>query len=232
MAGYYHYFSFGLSGYIGRLLVRIREQVFCTFMTSLRPAPGDSILDIGASAEDHQSSNHFEKRYPHTSKICALGIDHLPTLTAQFPGLTVVQGDARKLPFATRSFDFVHSHAVIEHVGSRAQQAEFLSEALRVARKGVFITTPNRWHPMEAHTGLPFLHYLPPSVYRPIYCAIGKGMYGTEATLNLLSRRELLKLVESAGAAHAPLSRPSLHRVRWLGITSNIIVAIPLSQRD
>jgi hypothetical protein len=219
-AGYYQYFSFGLSGFIDRLLVRVREEIYQIFLAALQPDPGDTILDVGASADEHVSSNHFEKRYPHPSRVCALGMAHLPGLARQFPGLRLVRGDGRALPFATASFDFVYSHAVIEHVGSREQQAVFLAEALRVARKGILVTTPNRWHPVESHTGLPLLHYLPARIYRPLYRLLGKGMYASEASLNLLSARSLAGL--AAGGVQ-------LYRVRWLGITSNLVLVIKVA---
>jgi hypothetical protein len=218
MAGYFHYFSFGLSRYIDGLLLRVRDEVFQHFMTSFAPGAEDSILDIGVSADDHIASNYFEKHYPYPGRICALGIDHLPDLPRQFPGLRVVQGDARILPFADGSFDFVYSHAVIEHLGNREQQGQFLREAMRVARHGVLVTTPNRWHPMESHTGLPVLHYLPARVYRPVYRATGKGMYASEETLNLLSAGNLLGL--------APAGERTLYRVRWLGIASNLVLVL------
>lgn len=221
--GYYHYFSFGLSSYIDKLLIRVREDVFRTFMTLLQPDAASSILDVGASGDDHVSSNHFEKRYPHTANMCALVIDHLPTLVDRFPGLNVVRGDGRALPFGNESFDFVYSHAVIEHVGSRKQQAQFLNEALRVARRGVLLTTPNRWHPIEPHTGIPLLHYLPPGLCRPIYRLLGKRMYATEGALNLLSSRQLLCLINGASQ---PVGRITLHTVRWLGVVSNLIVVL------
>lgn len=223
---YYHYFTFGLSSYIDRLLVYIREEIYRLFLAFLKPSSTDTILDIGVSAEDHVSSDHFEKRYPHTARVCALGYEHSPKLVSQFPGIQVVQGDARALPFAANSFDFVYSHAVIEHVGSFSQQLMFLEEALRVARKGVLLATPNRWHPIETHTGLPLLHHLPAAVYRPIYRLLGKDMYATEAALNLLSKRKLSQLVKlSTGAAYS-------HRicgVRWLGIPSNLVLVISKS---
>lgn len=192
-------------------------------MTSFRPRAEDIILDIGASADDHPSSNHLEKRYAHTSRLCALGIDHLPALVTQFPGLRVVQGDARALPFESDSFDFVHSHAVIEHVGSRGLQSIFLTEALRVARKGVLITTPNRWHPVETHTGIPLAHYLPQKVHHRIYRALGKTMYASESTLNLLSSRNLSGLLAELRTDDYTIS---FHTVRWLGIPSNLILVI------
>jgi hypothetical protein len=125
-SGYYHYFAFGLKSRIASLLTRIREEVFQIFVTTFRPTATHTILDVGDSAEDHQSSNHFEKRYPHTGRICGLSVQHLPELRAQFSGIKLVEGDIRALPFADGSFYFVYSHAVIEHVGSRAQQARFL----------------------------------------------------------------------------------------------------------
>jgi hypothetical protein len=223
MAGHYHYSSFGLESYIDRIIVRVREEVFRTFLEVCRPDPDASILDVGVSDDDHVSSNHFEKQYSNLSKVCALGIDHLPALMSQFPGLSVVQGDARALPFASASFDFVHSHAVIEHLGTRRQQAAFLRETLRVARRGVFVTTPNRWHPIETHTGLPLLHYLPPPVCRPIHRALGKRMYASEETLNLLSARQILRLVEEV---RVPPWHAHLHFVRWLGFNSNLVLVI------
>jgi hypothetical protein len=38
------------------------------------------------------------------------------------------------------------------------------------------VTTPNRWHPIDLHTALPLLHWLPPSIYRPIYGMLGFGL--------------------------------------------------------
>jgi len=223
MAAYYHYFSFGLKSYIDRLLVRVREDVFQVFMNGLQPHPDASILDVGASADDHISSNHFEKRYSDIRRVCALGIDHLPGLMEQFPGLSVVRGDARALPFANSSFDYVYSHAVIEHVGSREQQAEFIREALRVARCGVLLTTPNRWHPIESHTGLPLLHYLPATVCRPIYRALGKSMYASEDTLNLLSYRQILRMLDGLRVL---VAESRVYPVRWLGINSNLVLVL------
>ena len=68
-----------------------------------------------------------------------------------------------------------------------------------MARKGILITTPNRWHPLESHTGLPLLHYLPPRIWRPVYQALGKSMYADEESLHLLSAAELLDLVRRQG---------------------------------
>jgi hypothetical protein len=221
--GYYHYFSFGLSSYIDRLLVRIRQRVYQLFTSAFAPTPADSILDIGISENHHPSSNYLEKTYPYPGAIIGLGLEPFPDLRKDHPGLILLCGDARALPLKAGAVDFVYSHAVIEHVGSRANQAKFLTEALRVARKGVLITTPNRWHPLETHTGLPFLHYLPAPVWRRIYRLLGKGMYASEETLNLFSSRQLLRLARESGIRPG---RSELHRVRWLGFPSNLVLIV------
>ncbi|RJG06003.1 hypothetical protein D3870_08215 [Noviherbaspirillum cavernae] len=66
-----------------------------------------------------------------------------------------------RLPFADDTFDWVRCDGSIEKMENAAQQYALLKDLHRVARKGVFVTTPNRWHPLEFHTGLPLIHWLP-----------------------------------------------------------------------
>lgn len=216
--GYFQYFHYGLSGWADRTLVRIREQVYGEFLKSFAPAAGETILDVGASENDHVSSNYLERAYPRPESILAMGIRPYASLKRDFPGIQVLCGDARRLPLADASVDYVYSHAVIEHVGSRANQARFLAEALRVCRKGVLVTTPNRWHPVETHTGLPLLHYLPAAWFRGLCRALGKGMYASEETLNLLSAGELKALL--------PGCRCEIQGIRWLGLVSNLVLIV------
>ena len=72
------------------------------------------------------------------------------------------------MPFADGEFDIVFSNAVIEHVGGREQQRRFVEESLRVAQRA-FVTTPNRWFPVEVHTRLPLVHWLPDPVAHRAY---------------------------------------------------------------
>jgi len=93
--------------------------------------------------------------------ITAVGRTELDRFAAAFPRVGAVRADGRELPFADGEFDLGFSNAVVEHVdGGRAAQRQFVAELCRVARR-VFVTTPNRWFPLDPHTLLPFVHWLP-----------------------------------------------------------------------
>ena len=175
-----------------RVAARVRNRMFSYFMAEFHPNRSESILDIGVTSDQgYGHSNYFELLYPFKDKIVAGGLDDASFLEDSYPGLKFVRCSALKLPFADQTFDLVHSAAVLEHVGSFEHQREMISECLRVARRGIFLTTPNRWFPVELHTQLPLLHWLPTPVYRGLFSKIGFEFFAREENLNLLSARRL-----------------------------------------
>jgi Methyltransferase domain len=98
-----------------------------------------------------------------------------------------------RLPFGDGEFDWVFCNEVIEHAGSFERQLALVKELYRVARKGVFLTTPNRRHPLEFHTGLPLIHRLPPAWWRRLLRLSGKGGWASEAVLNPLDSATLYR---------------------------------------
>ena len=156
--------------------LRSRRRKLALFMETIRPTPQTTVLDVGADEVgfgEHGHSgcrtlNFFEELYPWPERITALGLHRGELFRARYPAVGYVQGDALNLPFEDGAFDAVFSNAVIEHVGRRDEQRRFVEEALRVARH-VFVTTPNRWFPVEVHTRLPLVHWLPDLVAHPVY---------------------------------------------------------------
>lgn len=98
------------------------------------------------------------------------------------------------LPFADGEFDWVFGNEIIEHAGSFERQYALLKELIRVSRKGVFVTTSNRWHPIEFNTAVPFIHWLPDAWWRRILKISGKGAWASESVLNLLDSGDLYNL--------------------------------------
>ncbi len=177
-----------------------RKKMYDLFIERMSPAAGDLILDVGVTSDrSYDHSNYLEAWYPRKNNLTALGIDDAQFLEDLYPGLTFVQGDGRDLPFEAGTFDLVHSSAVLEHVGSADRQAKFLSEVWRVCRKGIFVTTPNRWFPIEFHTVMPLLHWLPMSTFRLILRKMGREFFAAEDNLNLMSKSTLAQAAELAG---------------------------------
>ncbi|NED95094.1 class I SAM-dependent methyltransferase [Phytoactinopolyspora alkaliphila] len=96
------------------------------------------------------------------------------TVDGSILGLPTVRGDGRRLPFRDKSFDYVVSNAVIEHLGGKEGARALLAESARVSRRGWAHTTPNRRFPVELHTGIPFLHWLPRSARERAFEALGR----------------------------------------------------------
>jgi SAM-dependent methyltransferase len=218
----------------GSLAVKIaghqRRKMFESFASCMKIEEADTILDIGVTSDrSYDHSNYLEAWYPHKSRITAVGIDNAAWIELEYPGVTFIGADGRDLPFANNTFDFIHSSAVIEHVGSRNQQARFLREAWRVARKGVFVTTPNRRFPVEFHTVLPLIHWLPALMYRKMLLALGYEFFADENNLNLLSGRSLSQTARAAG-----IERFDIGWVSLLGLPTNLLLSAhkPARQND
>jgi ubiquinone/menaquinone biosynthesis C-methylase UbiE len=179
---------------------RMRRRMYERFLLESGIQPEDTILDIGATSDQsYDHSNYLEAWYARKERLTAVGIDDAAFLETRYPGLRFVKADGRALPFADGAFDFAHSSAVLEHAGSRRQQEQLLHEMRRVARKGIFVTTPNRWFPIEFHTVLPLLHWLPQTRFRALLRKIGRDFFAEESNLNLLTRRDLADLARRGG---------------------------------
>src|SRR5215472_7813607 len=111
----------------GSLAARIagyqRRKMFRAFI-ALGITADDTILDIGVTSDrSYDHSNYLEAWYPRKDRITAVGVDRdAAFLVTRYPGMRFVAGDGRQLPFAEQAFDYVHASAVLEHVGSAAQQ--------------------------------------------------------------------------------------------------------------
>jgi ubiquinone/menaquinone biosynthesis C-methylase UbiE len=194
--------------------------MFQAFLDTCRPGANETLLDVGATGDrSYSHSNYLEAWYPHKHNITAVGIDDATHLEQIYPGLRFVLADGRDLPFPDNSFDHVHSSAVLEHVGGRDNQARFLSELWRVARLGLFVTTPNRLFPVEFHTVLPLVHWLPPRFFRLLLQHMGRDFFALEENLNLMTLGDIRHAASCAGINDA-----EFRSVNLLGWPSNLLL--------
>ena len=197
--------------------VSARRRKMGDFLRLCQPSRFDSVLDVGVLGEErYRAANLFLKEYPYPCSLTALGIEDCGELLRKYPDVKFVKYAGNEFPFEDDTFDVCHSNAVVEHVGGWDQQKLFVSEMVRVARRG-FFTTPNRWFPLELHTKMPCLHYLPRRVYLKS-CRV----FGDETTvsgIHLLDHRQLASLVEGTSVL-----RYQILRNRVLGMTATLSV--------
>lgn len=205
-----------------RLVMSARRRMY-EVMKSLVPIDEmETILDVGVTSDrDCGFSNFFERLTRNPERITAFSDQDAAWICEEWEGIKFVRGDARQMPFGDNTFDFVFSSAVIEHVGSRECQLAFLKECCRVAQKHIFITTPNRWYPIEMHSGLPFVHWCPPHLFRWILRVLGFNELAKESNLNLLSVRDLKGMCGKLDMASV-----EIRFIRFFWCKSNILLHI------
>ena len=144
-----------------RVFIPFRRRRMNRFFALFAPSTEIRVLDIGGTAETWSSEAEGDARFPVT---LINTFDYGPVEDKRF---TSVAGDATALPFADNAFDIAFSNSVIEHLGTWEKQQIFAREARRVARK-LWIQTPARSFPIEAHLLAPYIQYLPKSVQHRI----------------------------------------------------------------
>ena len=80
------------------------------------------------------------------------------------------------------------------------------------------IITPNRFYPIDFHTKLPFLHWLPKPLHRLILKILGLNFYANEKNLNLLSKNDFTKIVDQKNITF------KITNIKLLKIPSNLIL--------
>lgn len=128
----------------------------------------------------------------------------------------VVIPESGRLPFDDGFFDVIYCSSVIEHVTvpkadvwavrsgrefrriADERQTEFAREIRRLGR-GYFVQTPNRWFPIESHTWLPFVGYLPRHLLVLLLALTNRfWIKRTAPDWRLLSTREMRRLFPEA----------------------------------
>lgn len=213
---------------IDRTALRVRHEIYDILCHLVSIDDLSSVLDIGVTADKAcLSSNVFENLFPYPERVTALSDQDAQWMEEIYPGMKFISGDARHLTLPDNSFELVCSSAVLEHVGSFENQRQMVSECIRVSNKFIFLTTPNRWHPLEFHTGVPFIHWLPKYCHRYILSLLGHQSLAQEKHLNLLCAKNLKTICADLGIQTYQILSP-----KFLGFRSNLLLFIDLSMQN
>jgi ubiquinone/menaquinone biosynthesis C-methylase UbiE len=199
-----------------------RDKFFDIFKKKTQYSKKKSIIDIGTTPSLRKIHNSILSKVKKNNNVTCLSNLNCKSLSKKYTNIKkFIQADARKNNLSRNSFDIVHSNATIEHVGSYKNQLSFVKECVRISKKYVFIQTPNRFFPIDFHTFLPFIHWLPKSIHRKILKGVGLSFYSYEKNLNLLSKKDLINFCKNLD-----LKNFEIIKYKLFLMTSNLILII------
>lgn len=186
-----------------------RARKYELFKKIHKPTELTTILDIGFDDTEYsETDNYLEKHYPWPQQITALSDQEPKNFSKWYPKVKALSYDGVTFPFKDQEFDIAWSNAVIEHVGDYNRQLFFLKEIKRTCKRG-YITTPNRWFPVEVHTRIPLLHYLPKKYFDKLLHLLNID-WATGNYVHLLSFRKIKRLLREAGIKDYTIHRNKL----------------------
>jgi hypothetical protein len=227
------YFNRGhwLTGLQVRVSLRARRRMYELFRAWAGDLSGKTVLDVGATPDLERQDSNCMLPWFHDdgARLSLHSLEQVAHLKDVFPYARILPpSDAgQAIPAAAGEYDWVTSSAVLEHVGARSRQVDFVRECAR-AGQGLFLTTPNRFHWLEFHTKLPLIHWLPRPTHRRLLKGLGLQLWADEAHLNLVGARELEGIANEALGADFTWE---VKTISSLGMPSNLVLLARRSAR-
>lgn len=166
--------------------IESRKRRAKMFLSNFKLTPETRILDLGGWNGMHiHAVLENTPVLPENIYVADIKEQAVKQAKERFGFVPVVIPEAGSLPFSDKFFDIVFCSSVIEHVTvpkdmvwalvsgrdfreeALLHQREFAGEIKRIG-KGYFVQAPYRWFPIETHTGLPFVSYLPRRLLVPL----------------------------------------------------------------
>lgn len=179
------------SGLVEKMLWRQRRALFDAFSAFRKEAADGTVLNMYMYPASPFTDSDYLGAWSTPDQAV-----HITPHEVRLSSGTRTRTTPVRLPYADDRFDWVFCNEVIEHAGGPQRQMALIAELYRVARKGVFLTTPNRHHPIEFNSGRPLIHLLPAAWWRRMLRWSGKGEWAEEGMLNLLDAPALYRFAD------------------------------------
>lgn len=221
-----------LRKYALKLSANARKKRAKVFQTIFELDESTTVLDLGSeNGSNIASVLEATKVSPENVYIADIDANAVAE-GARLYGFNKVHIDEHgTLPFEDEFFDVVYCSSVIEHTtiakadvwklrngkefkrASWEEQKRFATEIERLGKQ-YFVQTPCRSFPIESHTWLPFVGYLPREAFVPLLRVTNKfWVKESEPDFNLLSIQDLRKLFPGS----------KVIRETFLGFTKSIM---------
>lgn len=205
--------------------IEVRRKIYDWFISQIGDVAGKIILDHGSTPDTLRNDSNCFIRWllADGAKVYATSPEDIIGLTDFFRELEIVPYPPN--PESLPPVDYAISSAVIEHVGTEAQQVKYIENLLHLAR-GVLLTTPNRYHWLDFHTKLPLFHWLPRPLHRQVLNRLGMKFWAKEENLRLLSQSDLAALIREAIRENKTGVNVDWYQPKFLGMVSNLVAFI------
>lgn len=177
------------------------------------------ILDIGTTADASESSNLIIKSLKDFETYKSISDQEILSSFFSKTLQKSITDEFSNDEVEAYSSDVVISNATLEHVGSYQEQLKMLKNIIKLSKKLFIVVTPNRMHPIEFHSKIPFIHWLPKKLHRKILSIFGFKYLSKEENLNLLKTSNLINLMKNFNNIEYDIKY-----VKFLLFKSNIIL--------
>ena len=204
---------------LDKLLLKKRLEISNIINNVIKNQTIYDALDIGTTSDiGNASSNTVIENIKNIKKFKCISNQEITSNFFDIKLKKSIVSDLSEDEFHHFSSDLVISNATIEHVGGFLQQKKMIENVIKLTKKVFIITTPNRFHPIELHTKIPFIHWFPKPIYRKILKFIGLSFYANEKNLNLLDVSEIKEMLKDEKITY------ELKFIKLLFFKSNIII--------
>ncbi len=207
------------SSYTDKIILSNRKKIIKIIYNYLKNKNLFNILDIGSTNDENQSSNIIIKSLNFFKEFNSISNQKITnnffnktlekSITENFTNSEIEQFKS----------DVVISNATIEHVGSKEKQLKMFQNIIKLAKKYFIIITPNRLHPLEFHTKIPLIHWMPKKIHRKILKFFGYDFLSKEENLNLLTKKDMINFMKDLKQEEY-----LFFHIRFLFFKSNIIL--------
>ena len=144
-----------------KIILSNRKKIIKIIYDFLKDKNLFNVLDIGSTSDENESSNIIIKSLSFFKEFNSISNQKISN---DFFKKTLQKSITENLldsEIEKFKSDVVISNATIEHVGSDEKQLKMCQNIIKLSKRYFIIITPNRLHPLEFHTKIPLIHWLP-----------------------------------------------------------------------
>ena len=207
--------------FVERIIVKKRNEMLNLIISKIETIKINNLLDVGTTSDaEYESSNSITTNIKDLKEYKSLAIQDIENNFFHIKYKRSITENFTNEDIEKMSADLVISTATIEHVGSEDNQIKMIENCSKLSKKIFVITTPNRFYPIEFHTKIPFIHWLPKKLHRILLKMIGLKEFSEESNLNLLSESDIINIFKKFDKK----IKFSIHKIKLFGITSNYVI--------